>query len=96
MALEIDLAKDPCPNPKNYGLKDFHHNKDGKVDYAWIHDSRYPAAVGDCDLTPKDQSYKQDHEEHMQEFLREGWQESERIGFRRMYGYFCGGWGYDE
>jgi len=42
MALMIDLAKDPNPNPKNYGLIDFYHNQDGQVDYTYFYDSNHP------------------------------------------------------
>ena len=94
MTVEVDLAKDPHPNPRNYGLKDFYHDQEGRVNYAWIHDSRYPADP--CDLTPKDQSYKQDNEEQLVENMRKGWIENQRSGMRGEYAYFCGGWDYDE
>lgn len=40
MALMIDLAKDPCPDPRDYGLVDFYHNKEGQVDYAYFYNSQ--------------------------------------------------------
>ena len=93
----IDLAKDPCPIPRNYGVIDFNHNKYGQVSSAWIYDSRDLKETNPLALESREeQRWRQDNEEHMVDYYREGWMENERIAMRRNYAYFCGGWDCDE
>lgn len=93
----VDLAKDPHPLPRNYGVRDWHHNKYGEVSEAWFYDSNKLKNPQKLTLESReDQRWKEDHEDHMEEYLREGWCRSEKISMRRNYAYFCGGWDCDE
>lgn len=53
MALMIDISKDPFPKPKDYGLVDFYHNKDGQVDYTYFYDSRYHKPDKNIEFEPR-------------------------------------------
>lgn len=59
MALMIDLAVDPVPDPRDYGLKDFYHNKEGQVDYTYFYDSSNPHHIELVKPEPRSkQTYK--------------------------------------
>lgn len=83
MALMIDLVQDPCPNPRNYGLKDFHHNKQGQVDYTYFYDSSQDIDLSDVKFPSREeQRYKEECTENALDNLM---YERERTAYRYRF-----------
>ena len=87
MALMIDLAVDPCPDPRNYGLKDFYHNTEGQVDYTYFYDSLWEPDLSDVVLpTREEQRYKDEcTEQAYDNLMYEREKNANRARFNKEY-----------
>lgn len=79
MPVTIDLDKRGMPgHPSEYGLKDWHHNAEGKVDYPWYKSEKYKTTVNEespwyNDVIPlEDQKWHEDCSETQYDNLSYG------------------------
>lgn len=94
MALMIDLQIDPNPDPKDYGLKDFYHNNQGQVDYAYFFDSSQNIDLSDVQFPSREeQRYKEDcTDTALDNLMFEREQHANRCRFNKEYEQWLNEW----